>query len=44
MGTVTSVGSKNRVAGMLMNEAEAYANGEERPLGSFVIIMGAYGP
>src|SRR5437762_4706390 len=43
MGTATSVGSKNRVAEMLMNEAEAYANGEERPLGSFVIIMGAYG-
>jgi len=28
---------------MLMSEAEAYANREERPLGSFLIIMGVYG-
>jgi len=31
------------MTGRLLGEMEAYAQGHERPLGSFLIIMGAYG-
>ena len=34
---------KNRMTARLLGEMEAYAHGHERPLGSFLIIMGAYG-
>ena len=34
---------KKRMTARLLGEMEAYAQGHERPLGSFLIIMGAYG-
>ena len=32
-----------RMSGRVLDEMQAYAGGHERPLGSFLIIMGAYG-
>jgi hypothetical protein len=41
---VTSTGSNDKqITGRALDEMHAYAHGHERPLGSFLIIMGAYG-
>lgn len=41
---MTSPGSKSeQVTGRALDEMHAYAHGQERPLGSFLLIMGGYG-
>lgn len=41
---MTTTGRKNtRITGTAQGEIQEYAHGHERPLGSFLIIMGAYG-
>lgn len=34
---------REQITGKLLEEMHSYAHGQERPLGSFLIIMGAYG-
>ena len=36
-------GIAKRITSKVLDEAHEYAHGEERPLGSFLVIMGAYG-
>lgn len=41
---MTSTGSKTKqITGRALDEMHAYAHGEDRPLGSFLIIMAGYG-
>lgn len=41
---MTSAGSKSgQITGRALDEMHAYAHGQDRPLGSFLLIMGAYG-
>ena len=41
---MTSAGSKSKqITGAALDELHAYAHGQNRPLGSFLVIMGAYG-
>ena len=41
---MTSTGSKSQqITGRALDEMHSYAHGHDRPLGSFLIIMGAYG-
>jgi hypothetical protein len=41
--TMSYLQRSKQIAGRALDEMHSYAHGQERPLGSFLIIMGAYG-